>query len=121
MKQDWQILTKMIGNKDFVVTKINIPEGDISIEGNFELPPLARLSNEDQIFMAAFVKTSGSIKEMERLFGISYPTVKGRLKKISEKLDFVNVSTSRESIESPLELLDRGEITFEEALKDLER
>jgi len=36
-----------------------------------------------------FVRSHGSIKEMERTFGISYPTVKNRLNRISAQLELV--------------------------------
>ena len=43
------------------------------------------------MFVAAFVRAHGSIKEMERTFGVSYPTNKSRLKRIAEHLDFVDI------------------------------
>ena len=39
--------------------------------------------------VAAFVRAHGSIKEMEQVFGVSYPTIKARLNRISEHLEFV--------------------------------
>ena len=47
---------------------------------------------EDQIFVAAFLKSPGSIKEMEQVFGISYPTVKARLNRIAGQLEFVDTA-----------------------------
>ncbi len=91
MTRDWQELTKMTGNNRIVVEKVRLIEKDIAIEGSFELPPLARMTMEDQIFAAAFIQSHGSIKEMERLFGVSYPTIKNRLNKISNSFDFVEV------------------------------
>jgi hypothetical protein len=89
----------------------------MSMEGEFEVSPLAELSLEDQTFVIAFVRSHGSIKKMESLFGISYPTVKNRLNSISAALD--------KSFQAPspnlyvLEQLARGEITVEEALENL--
>jgi hypothetical protein len=89
----------------------------VSVEGVFELPPLAELSLDDQLFVAAFVRHHGSIKKMESLFGVSYPTVKNRLNALSAELD--------KSLEAPspnlhvLEQLSRAEITVEEALERL--
>jgi hypothetical protein len=56
------------------------------IEGDFELPDLARLSADDQQFVAAFVKTSGSLKDMAKLLKLSYPTIRNRLNDIIERL-----------------------------------
>ena len=64
---------------------------DVAIEGHFEVPPLARLAAEDQIFVIAFVRCHGSIKQMEKFFGVSYPTIKNRLNRIGALLPFVEI------------------------------
>lgn len=56
------------------------------VEGAYALPPLARLSCGDQAFVVSFVKASGSLKEMARLLGFSYPTVRNRLDGLIERL-----------------------------------
>jgi hypothetical protein len=50
-----------------------------AVEGGFDLPVLARLDAEDQLFLLSFLKSSGSLKEMARQQGVSYPTVRNRL------------------------------------------
>ena len=80
MKHEWQELTQLTKGDQILVEKVRLVKKDIVIEGQFELPPLSRLAFEDQIFIIAFIRTHGSIKEMEELFGISYPTVKNRLR-----------------------------------------
>lgn len=81
---------------------------------------MAQLTMEDQVFAATFIKTHGSIKEMERLFGISYPTVKNRLNKIGRQLSFVDVDvTVAKPGLTTLERLERGEITVEQAMEEL--
>jgi len=92
----------------------------VAIEGSFELPQLARLAMEDQVFVVAFVRSHGSIKEMEHTFGVSYPTIKARLNRIASSLDFIetNPLPSRAEI---LERLTRGEIQAEEAIRELEK
>ena len=118
--RDWQELTQLSQGKPLVVERVRFPEKDIVIEGAFELPDLARLSADDQVFITAFIRTHGSIKEMEQIFGISYPTVKSRLNRIAGALHFVetNPMPSRAEI---LERLKRGDITAEEAISELEK
>jgi hypothetical protein len=93
------------------------PRCDVTVEGEIEVSPLGRLSLEDQLFVAAFLRHHGSIKKMESLFDISYPTVKNRLNDVVRQLD------SRFSGASPnalvLEQLSRGEISVDEALERL--
>ncbi len=116
MNQDWQELTKITRGATISVERVRLKETGIAIEGSFELPSLARLTMEDQIFVMAFVRSHGSIKEMEKLFGISYPTVKNRLNAIANRLEFVDINppSSRSEV---LAMLDRGEVSVEEALK----
>jgi hypothetical protein len=56
------------------------------IQGQYELPSLARLSADDQTFVLEFIKSSGSLKEMARLLGLSYPTVRNRLDEVIERI-----------------------------------
>ncbi|MGA2168948.1 MAG: DUF2089 domain-containing protein [Terracidiphilus sp.] len=116
---DWQELLRMAQGCSLVVERVRLPEKQIAIEGEFALPELARLSLEDQVFIVAFLRSHGSIKEMEQTFGVSYPTIKARLNRISGQLEFIetNPSPSRAEV---LERLKAGEITAEEAIRALE-
>ena len=116
---DWQELTQITQGAPLIVERVRIADRDIAIEGEFELPQLARLPLEDQIFIAAFVKSHGSIKEMEQVFGVSYPTIKARLNRIAAALQFVdtNPTPSRSDV---LDRLARGEITAADAIAELE-
>ncbi|MGZ5935315.1 MAG: DUF2089 domain-containing protein [Rhizomicrobium sp.] len=117
--KDWQDLTQLTQGAPLIVERVRLADRDIVIEGAFELPQLARLALEDQIFIAAFVKSHGSIKEMEQVFGVSYPTIKARLNRIAAALEFVdtNPTPSRSEV---LDRLNRGEITAAEAIAELE-
>ena len=65
-----------------------------------------------------FVRSLGSIKEMERAFGISYPTVKNRLNGISDQLDLVETDPVPAQSEIFAQL-QRGEITVSDAIDRL--
>jgi hypothetical protein len=119
--RDWQELTRLTQGKEMVVEKVRMPQSGIAIEGSFELPPLARLSEDDQVFIMAFVKCEGVIKEMERTFGVSYPTIKGRLARIAGQLKFVESVPPSTQKQEVLEALERGEITAEEAIERLSK
>ena len=116
---DWQDLTRLTDGRPFVVERVRLAEKDIVIEGAFALPQLARLSADDQIFVAAFVRSHGSIKEMEQVFGVSYPTIKGRLNRIAAALEFIDTSPAPARGEI-LDRLSRGEITAQDAIALLE-
>jgi hypothetical protein len=118
MIKEWQELTKLTGDESIIVERVKLKKSGIVIEGEFELPQLARFSNDDQVFIASFLASHGNIKQMEKTFGISYPTVKNRLNRIADKFDFIKIDTIQEKNEI-LEQLERGELTVEQALKAL--
>jgi hypothetical protein len=116
---DWQELTQLTQGQPIVVERVRLTAKDIVIEGCFELPQLARLNLEDRVFITAFVRCHGSIKEMEQVFGVSYPTIKSRLTRIANGLEFVdtNPEPSRSEV---LDRLKRGEINAQDAIRELE-
>src|SRR3569832_1451095 len=122
--KDWQELTALTQGAPLVVERVRLADRDLVIEGAFELPQLARLPAEDQVFIAAFLKSHGSIKEMEQVFGVSYPTVKARLNRIAGQLEFVDTNPAplkpKEGRSEILSRLERGEITAAEAIRQLE-
>ena len=116
---EWQELTKLSQGQSLIVERVRLADTGVAIEGAFELPQLAELSVEDQVFVTAFVRCHGSIKEMERIFGVSYPTIKSRLNRIIQMLEFVEVdpAPSRADV---IDRLRRGEIDAQQALRELE-
>ncbi len=125
MTKDWNELTKLTQGADITIEKVRLTQSGIAIEGEFELPMLARLSAEEQVFVMAFIQCHGSIKDMEEMFGISYPTVKNRLNRLADKLKLVQNYPYTSSGVTPdeqdevLSQLERGEITAEEAIERL--
>ena len=120
MASDWQELTRLTQGAPLTVEKVRLSGRDLAIEGSFELPPLALLMQEDQIFVTAFLRCHGSIKDMEELFGISYPTVKNRLKRIAAQLEYVEINPPPSALEL-LQRLEQGEIDVDETLKKMEK
>ena len=116
---DWQDLLRIAQGSPLVIERVRIPEKQIAVEGAFTLPELARLSLEDQVFITAFLRSHGSIKEMEQIFGVSYPTIKARLNRIAGQLEFVDTNPSPSRAEV-LERLKNGEISATEAIRELE-
>ena len=125
MGRDWHELTKLVGEAPIEIERVRLVETGVAIEGPFTLPPLAALAAEDQVFVAAFVRCHGSIKQMEKYFGVSYPTIKNRLNKIGSQLSFVEIEQGSDTdppAETRSEVLDRlsrGELTMAQALERL--
>src|SRR5947209_16835879 len=129
MPKDWQVLSKLGAGSTVEILRARLVEPDVVVEGPFELPPLARLSGEDQTFVAAFVRCHGSIKQMEQLFGVSYPTIKNRLNRIGALLPFVEIEPALESAVEPdrsatsdlISRLERGELNVDEVVRQLQK
>lgn len=126
---DWKELTEITAGAAFAVERVRLHTSGIAIEGSFEPPLLAQLASEDQLFIAAFVRSHGSIKEMERLFGVSYPTIKARLNRLAAQLGPAVAVGDVPSLPDAgdierrvvLDKLECGEISAQEALKELTR
>ena len=128
---DWQTLTRLTGGAAFEIERVRLTAQDVAIEGRFELPPLAQLAAEDQIFVAAFVRCHGSIKQMEQFFGVSYPTIKNRLNRIGALLPFAEIDPEAQpqpqlqsqppaaSTSELLAQLERGTLTVDQVLRQL--
>ena len=125
MAHDWQELTTLVGQAPIEIDRVRLVDTGVTIEGPFTLPPLAGLPADDQIFIAAFVRCHGSIKQMEKYFGVSYPTIKNRLNKIGSQLSFVEIEEGSENElqgrtrSDVLDRLSRGELTVAQALAQL--
>lgn len=118
---DWQELSRLTQGQPILVERVRIPATNIAIEGSFELPLLARLSAEDQVFVIAFLRSHGSIKEMEQVFGVSYPTIKARLNRIAGNFEYVETDAApAPARRTTIDRLKRGEITAAEAIRELE-
>src|SRR6056297_1163734 len=88
------------------------------IENEFELSGFSRLSKEQLGFLEVFIACRGSIKDVERALGISYPTVRAKLDDVLGALGLkADEQKDRVSKKEALKRLDAGEITQEEALR----
>ena len=70
------------------VKSLHCAECDTTISGQFEVHPILRLSVEEQQFVMAFIRCSGSLKQMAADMGLSYPTVRNILDDIITKLQY---------------------------------
>ena len=105
---------------DLLVTRLDCASCKTHLEGSFELPPLVQLGAEDLAFVTAFVRSSGSLKAMAGLLGISYPTVRNRLDDILARLDELErgVEKRRHAI---LDALENGKLSAQTAAEELRK
>jgi hypothetical protein len=114
-------------SEEMIITRLRCPHCETAIEGTFEMNKFARLSKEHLDFVDVFLKARGNIKEVERELGISYPTVRGRLEAVLEALGYRVDPAAAEEVnrgkqsrrKEILDALNRGELSSEEAIKQL--
>jgi len=73
-------------SQSLIVKNLQCINCETMVNGHFVLPVLAKLSSEDQQFIIEFVKKSGSLKEMSKSLGFSYPTVRNMLNDLIERV-----------------------------------
>ncbi len=76
-----------------VVRRLRCQACETEVEGSYSFPALVNLSREDQDFVLEFIKASGSLKEMAKIIGVSYPTVRNRLDEIIGNLKKHEIKT----------------------------
>lgn len=103
-----------------IITEMACAKCKTSIKGGFELNELATLSEDNLAFLKVFIAARGSIKDVERSLGISYPTVRGKLDSLIKAMGLsAPASDMGQRKTEIIGSLERGEIDAQEALKQL--
>ena len=109
----------------------------LKVEGDFVMNEFGALTPDELHFLRVFIYCEGRIRDMEAALGVSYPTVKGHLASIKEKLNltgprFQGQTQGHESQqgsqgsqvpleESPaddvLDKLESGQISYKDAVR----
>ena len=66
---------------------------------------LEGLNDEDLVFLKRFLLASGTLKELARQYGISYPTVRLRLDRLIEKVRVIDAGRESGHFETTLRSL----------------
>ncbi len=109
------------------VVRLKCDHCGTSIEGEFEIPLLARLSREHQLFVVTFLRAEGKLNKVQEVLGISYPTARARLLEVVRAMGF---ETEKSSVARPpskerrsaiLEDLAAGRISVDQAIEMIEK
>ncbi len=106
----------VICNNDLTVTACHCPSCNTGYNGSFSFPRLARLSQEEQQLAEVLILHGGNLKEMAEDIHISYPTLKKRLKELSEVLE-KKKREDEAAIEQILKEIELGKINAEEGIR----
>ena len=94
-----------------------------SLQGSFSLGRFHALSAEQLEFLETFIRARGSLKDVERELGISYPTVRSRLDAVIRALGFPSQAEPDRDAERRREILREladGRIAADDAAALLE-
>lgn len=98
---------------------------DTEVRGDFAGCPFCRMGDEERYFCLVFIQCEGNMKDVERVMGISYPTVKSRLDKLRRHFDLPPPPAAearepeppRRSHAEILAALEKGDIDFDTAMR----
>ncbi|MFN3691287.1 MAG: DUF2089 domain-containing protein [Fervidobacterium sp.] len=110
--------------KPMKVTQLKCERDDVIVSGCFEVPPFCFLDEEDAKFIVMFLRTKGNLKELERLTGIGYFALRGKLDKVLEKMGLTpieQVIEEENSQDDIFKMLKEKKLTVEEAISLLKK
>ncbi len=121
----YELLNKCpVCNDPIVITSVSCDKCKTRIEGRFEPNIFSMLDDSDTEFLLVFLRCRGSIKDVEKELGISYPTVRGRLDRLIQSLGLNPIQSvdSDEKVKEQkrkdiLEALNKGEISAKDAIE----
>ena len=120
-----------ICGEKLTVARLSCESCHTSMEGSFTGCRFCSLSPEEELFLLTFIKNRGSIKDVERELGISYPTVRAALDNLIASLGLTDTPAPAEepprrqkndaakSRKEILRLLSEHKITADEAARRL--
>jgi len=95
------------------------------MQGEFKPGLFSSLSEDQTTFVRAFLRVRGNLSEMEKVLGVSYPTIRNKLDEVNQALERAEKAPAPVSAEnSPrtavLQKLAAGEIDVAQALQQLQ-
>jgi hypothetical protein len=82
------------------ITECQCNKCRLQMRGEFQPGPLAVLSDDEITFIRVFLSARGNLSEVERVLGISYPTIRNKLDEINNSLARANESVETQHVEN---------------------
>ncbi len=93
---------------------------DLKVEGPFALNEFATLSPEDLHLLRVFVLSEGRVRDMEAPLGLSYPTIRTRLKALRQKVASAQAAPAprprAEEVSEIITRLQNNQLSFDDAM-----
>ncbi len=109
-----------------VITEVKCTNCDLTMQGEFKPGLFSTLSDDQLTFVRAFLRVRGNLSEMEKVLGVSYPTIRNKLEEINQALDRAEQAPAAAPSTPPnnergeiLQKVASGELDAAEALERL--
>jgi hypothetical protein len=86
---------------EIVITECRCQACQLQMRGDFAVPRLGALSEEQLAFIAVFLRVRGNLSEAERVLGVSYPTIRNKLEEINAVLENLNPTAAANVSDPP--------------------
>lgn len=106
-----------VSGNELIVTRLECPQSGVTIEGQFSLGWIGRLSREQLDFVELLVKNRGNIQKLAADLEIAYNTARSRLDEIVTALGGPPENEGRADRRGVLDRLASKEISVEEAMR----
>ena len=70
-----------------VITECRCANCHLQLRGEFRLGSFSTLSEDQLAFVRVFLRVRGNLSEVEKLLGVSYPTIRNKLDEINKALN----------------------------------
>jgi len=110
------------------VTELQCNQCGTQVRSQYSPCPFCALTADQIVFVKLFVEKRGNLKDMEKALGVSYPTVRGKLEEIAERLGAAPVApelppaapaSADEARREVLRLISEGKLSVKEGLARL--
>ena len=110
-----------ICGEKLTISRLSCEQCGTTMEGQFTGCRFCSLSPEEELFLLTFIKNRGSIKDVERELGISYPTVRAALDNLIVSLGLSDSSApdGEPPHEEPVKTRGRGASDTAKARKEI--
>jgi len=101
-----------------IITECKCPACQLQMRGEFQSGQLSTLSDDELTFIKVFLTARGNLTEVERVLGISYPTIRNKLDEINNALNRTNDATEirQKKLSNTLET---NQTSIEDTRKDI--
>lgn len=100
-----------------VISELKCPKCDLRVKKDFSPCEFCQLSEDDYEFLKIYLRTQGKITDIEKILGLSYPTIKTKIDNLLKNLKLSPV----EEKQNPIEALAQGELSVDETVAILKQ